>query len=325
MKHILVVGGGGYIGSHMINYLSLRGVKVTNIDNFSTGYSDAILFGEVYQGSMGDRNMLGDIFSSNTVDAVLHFGSYINVQESVENPGKYYENNVGEMITFLNEMVKYGVKKLIFSSSAAVYGRPSYVPMDEKHPTSPVSPYGKSKFMVEQILEDYDRAYDLQHVCLRYFNAAGAHPDALLGERHRPETHLIPLAIGAAVGSREKLTIFGNNWNTTDGTCVRDYVHVEDICSAHYLSLGWLCDGNKSRVFNIGTGVGYTVKQVIQMVEKVTGCEVPYNYVEGRQGDPPELIADSSLARAELKWGPAYSDLEQIVQHAWNWERKERR
>ncbi len=318
---ILVVGGAGYIGSHMVKMLLGRGYGVTTLDNLSTGYRDAVLGGEFILGDLADRALLDKLFSDRNIDGVMHFASFIQVGESVQNPAKYYENNVVNTLNLLNAMVAHDVKRFIFSSSAAVYGEPVRMPIDEAHPKNPINPYGRSKWMVEQMLADYDRAYALKSVCLRYFNAAGADPEGQLGERHEPETHLIPLVLQAASGRRESVQVFGRDYDTPDGTCIRDYVHVTDLCEAHLLAMGRLLKGGSSAAFNLGNGNGFSVQEMIDTACKVTDRDIPVNDAPRREGDPARLVADAALARRELGWSPRYDELKTIVRHAWQWEK----
>lgn len=318
--NILVVGGAGYIGSHMVKRLLAGQYEVTVLDNLSTGYRDAVLGGDLIEGDLADRALLENIFSKNKFDAVIHFASFIEVGESVSKPDIYYQNNITNTLNLLNAMNVAGVKQFIFSSTAAIFGEPSYTPIDEAHPKQPINPYGRSKWMVEQILEDYDCAFGLKSVCLRYFNAAGADPEGLVGERHEPETHLIPILLQVASGRRERAFVFGTDYPTNDGTCIRDYIHVVDLCAAHIAALGYLRNSNQSGRFNLGNGNGFSVAQVIEAVENVTGKSLLIDYVERRSGDPAILVADSTLARSTLGWSPQYSDIETIVLHAWRFE-----
>lgn len=315
-----MVGGGGYIGSHMIKMLLRAGHDVISVDNFSTGYREAICGGKVVYGNLGDPAVWREVFKAEGVEAVLHFASFIQVGESAKNPAAYYKNNVADTLTLLEEMVRHGVRKLIFSSSAAIFGEPQYLPIDELHPCMPLSPYGRSKLMVEQMLGDFSRAYGLDSVSLRYFNAAGADPEGMLGECHEPETHLIPLVLKAALGRTQKISIFGNDYDTPDGTCIRDYVHVWDICGAHLQALDWLAAGRGSAAFNLGNGNGFSVREVIAAAQKVTGKDVAVEVVSRRAGDPARLVADSGRARGMLGWKPGYTELETIISHAWHWE-----
>jgi UDP-glucose 4-epimerase len=317
---ILVVGGAGYIGSHMAKMLSKSGHHVVTLDNLSTGYRDAVKYGEFVEGDIADSSILDQVFSSTRFDGVMHFASYIEVGESVIDPGKYFRNNFSNTLNLLDAMVRHDVKNFIFSSTAAIFGEPDYVPIDEKHPKKPINPYGKSKLMVEQALDDYEKAHGLQSVCLRYFNAAGADPDGELGERHNPETHLVPLILQAASGRRDAISIFGRDYSTADGSCVRDYIHIVDLCSAHLIALTKLVKGSGSKRYNLGNGNGFSVIEVIEVVKKVTSRSFNVIEAERRPGDPATLVADSTLARSELNWVPEYDDLSVITQHAWEWE-----
>lgn len=318
---ILVIGGAGYIGSHMVKMLHQFGCDITTLDNLSSEHRKSVLFGNFIEGDIKNIQLLDNILSQG-FDAVMHFASYIQVGESVVNPEKYYLNNFSNTLNVLNAMKKYGVMKFIFSSTAATFGEPQYTPIDELHPQRPVNPYGWSKLMVEQALADYDRAYGMKSVCLRYFNAAGADPDGLLGERHDPETHLIPLVLQVASGRRPHITVYGHDYSTPDGTCIRDYIHVQDLCSAHWLALQSLISGGESQAYNLGNGNGFSVKQVIDSAMKVS--KKPILVLNGlrRDGDPEYLVANSALATKKLGWVPQYSDLSTIIIHAWNWEQK---
>lgn len=319
---ILVVGGAGYIGSHMVKMLDLAEHDVVVLDNLSNGYSDAVKYGDFIEGDIANKSLLDRLFKNNNFDGVIHFASYIQVGESVLNPSMYYRNNVTNTLTLLDAMVEHGIKYFIFSSTAAIFGEPEYSPIDESHIKAPINPYGQSKLMVEKILADFDLAYGLKSVSLRYFNAAGADPDGELGERHIPETHLIPLVLQAASGRRDVITIFGDNYDTPDGTCVRDYIHINDLCSAHLLALEYLNRDGESKSFNMGNGQGYSIKEVIETVKLVTGKDVNIQVGDRREGDPACLVADSKLIQSELGWKPEFSELETIIRHAWGWEKK---
>lgn len=319
---ILVVGGAGYIGSHMLALLADTRHEVVTLDNLSHGYRDAVLFGEFIEADLADKVALDRILAVGAFDAVMHFASYIQVGESVLAPAKYYANNLTNTLNLLDAMVKHGVMQFIFSSTAAIFGEPEYTPIDESHPTLPINPYGRTKLYVEQILADYDRAYGLKSVCLRYFNAAGAHPDGSLGERHVPETHLLPLVLQAASGRRQAISVFGRDYATPDGTCVRDYIHVMDLCDAHLLALEKLVAEKVSAAYNLGNGSGFSVQEVIDSALRVTGRHIKVVDEVRREGDPAVLVADSSRARAVLGWQPKFSELDVIVQHAWQWELK---
>lgn len=316
-KLILVVGGAGYIGSHMVLCLQEAGFTPVVYDNLSTGHRDAVLNSELIVADLADKKKLEKVFSSYPFLAVMHFASFIQVNESVRHPAKYYENNVSNTLNLLNAMIKTEVKHFIFSSTAAVYGNPQYTPIDEKHLLLPVNPYGQSKRMVEQILEDYANAYDFNYASLRYFNAAGADPAGRLTERHEPETHLIPLILQAVAGERDHITVYGRDYPTPDGTCIRDYVHVMDICQAHLLALKKITSDNSNCIYNLGTGEGYSVQEVIDTAMQVTGRSIKIVEGKRRAGDPPILIADALLAQKELGWIPQYSALSKIVEHAW--------
>lgn len=322
MKKILVVGGAGYIGSHMVKMLLAAGHHVVTFDDLSSGHRDAVLGGEFVSGSLADTDALDALFARQPFDSVMHFASFIQVGESVIEPAKYYRNNVANTLNLLDAMMRHGVKTFIFSSSAAVFGEPEYVPIDEAHPEHPLNPYGMSKWMVERILKDYDRAYGLKSISLRYFNAAGADPDGQLGERHQPETHLIPLVLQAAAGRRPHIAVFGRDYDTPDGTCIRDYVHIVDLCQAHLLALEQLWSGADSAAYNLGNGAGFSVQEVIATARRVTGCNIPVVYGERREGDPARLVADSRLAQRALGWAPRYAELETIIAHAWRWEQR---
>jgi UDP-glucose 4-epimerase len=306
----------------MIKCLIDAGHGVVVLDDLSAGFRDSLLGGELVVGDCGDRAVLDALFSTRKFDGVLHFASLIQVGESVLNPGKYYQSNVAKTLTLIEAMQAHGVGPLIFSSTAAVFGEPEYVPIDEAHPRQPINPYGMSKHMVEAMLADFDRAYGLRSVALRYFNAAGADPEARIGERHVPETHLIPLALQAVAGSRPALKVFGRDYDTPDGTCIRDYIHVDDLADAHLLALEYLWSGGDSAAFNLGNGEGFSVQEVLDTAARVTGQPVPAEDAPRREGDPARLVADAALARSVLGWKPRYADLETIVRHAWQWEQK---
>jgi len=322
--NILITGGAGYIGSHMLLMLSKEEHNVYTLDNLSQGYRDAVVYGEFINGDLSDPTFLDSIFLKYNFDVVMHFASYIQVGESVNHPDKYYENNVSNTISLLNTMVRHNVNKFIFSSSAAIFGNPKYLPIDESHTAIPTNPYGYSKLIIENILKDYDRAYNLKSVCLRYFNAAGADPYSSIGERHNPETHLIPLVLKAASKEKKSVSIFGDDYNTKDGTCIRDYVHVLDICRAHLLSIEYLIKKNLSNYFNLGNQTGFSVKEIISATEQITKKKVDYSIAPRRPGDPDVLVADSKKAKDLLNWVPLYSDLNTIIKHAWNWEKSKK-
>jgi UDP-glucose 4-epimerase len=325
MRHVLVCGGAGYIGSHMTKALVANGDRVTVFDNLSTGHERLARWGDLIRGDVLHAQDLERAFQAGRVDAVMHFCARSIVSESVANPDLYYRNNVAGTLNLLHVMARHGVDKLVFSSTAAVYGAPQYTPIDEQHPTLPINPYGRSKLMVESLLGDYARAHGIRSVCLRYFNAAGADPDVETGECHDPETHLIPNILRAALsGGRESLKVFGNDYATTDGTCVRDYVHVTDLCDAHLRALAYLGEGGASEIFNLGSDAGFSVLDVIKSAEHVVGKPVAYQLAPRRAGDPPVLVATSTRARSVLGWEPRFSSLGQIIGSAWAWHRKQR-
>jgi UDP-glucose 4-epimerase len=320
MLKILVAGGAGYIGSHMVKRLGRLGCAVTTLDNLSGGYRDAVLCGEFVHGDLADTALLEQLFAEKRFDAVMHFASFIQVGESMQQPARYYRNNVVNTLNLLDTMQAFGVDKFIFSSTAATFGEPQYSPIDEAHPQNPINPYGRTKLVVEQALADYDRAYRLKSVCLRYFNAAGADPEGELGERHDPETHLIPLVLQAASGRRPHISVFGRDYDTPDGTCIRDYIHVSDLCEAHWLALQSLVGGAPSQRYNLGNGNGFSVQAVIDAARRVTGRNITVVDAPRREGDPARLVADSRLAQEKLGWKPRYADLETIIGHAWKFE-----
>lgn len=316
-KNILVVGGAGYIGSHMVLLLRQAGYTPVVFDNLSQGHREAVLDAELIEGDILDLQALKHAFAGREIAAVMHFASLTSVPESVAKPDLYYRNNVAGMINLLDAMREYQVKDLIFSSSASVYGDPQAVRIHERYQTAPVSPYGRSKLMAEQIIQDYARAGFLQYMILRYFNAAGADPAGKIGEMHEPESHLIPLILNVALGKKPSITIHGDHFPTPDGTCKRDYIHVSDICSAHLLALKALRNGKTNLVLNLGTGNGFTVKQVIKSARRVTQHAIPEVVGKQREGDPAVLVADAELAKQEIGWQPRYQDLDTIIQHAW--------
>ena len=320
MSKALVVGGAGYIGSHMVKMLLGEGHEVVTLDDLSGGYRDAVLGGAFVEGDLGDAALLDQLFSSHKFDGVMHFASFIMVGESVTAPGKYYENNLAKTVTLLNALVRHEVKAFIFSSTAAIYGNPRYVPIDEEHEAAPINPYGRTKWMVEQILQDFDHAHELRSACLRYFNAAGADPDGELGERHELENHLIPLVLRTASGKRDSITVFGRDYDTPDGTCIRDYIHITDLCQAHLRALQQLWEGAGSAAYNLGNGKGYSVLEVIETACEGTGLDIAVVEGSRRPGDAEKLIADSSKAKASLGWEPKYPELSTIIEHSWNWE-----
>lgn len=322
---ILVTGGAGYIGSHAALALKKAGYEVIILDNLSYGHQeiiDEVVKVKLVVGDTSDRATLDQLFLNHKIDAVMHFAAYIAVGESVKEPGKYYSNNVASTLNLLEAMLAHGINKIVFSSTCAVYGMPKEIPMTEDHPHSPLSPYAASKDMVERILQDFDTAFSLKSVIFRYFNACGADPGGALGEDHHPETHLIPLALLTALKKRESLYIFGTDYDTPDGTCVRDYIHVNDLADAHVLGLQHLLSGGESEVFNLGNGNGFSVREVIETAREVTGLEIPVIETERRAGDAPILVGSSKKVRTMLGWNPQYADLNKIISNAWQWHQK---
>ena len=324
---LLVVGGAGYIGSHMVKMLVNLGHDVIILDNLSTGFRELAKYGELVVGDLADESLLEGLFSKHQFDGVMHFAAASLVGESMVNPAKYYRNNVSNTINLLDAMVKHNVKSFVFSSSAAVYGEPNSDLIDEGHIKDPINPYGSTKLMIERILQDYASAYGLNSISLRYFNACGADPEGELGECHDPETHLIPLILQAASGRRKSITVFGRDYATDDGTCVRDYVHINDLCTAHALAFDKLIGLNDCGAlsYNLGNSSGFSVQQVIDAVQSVVSKDKRSVIVvdgERRAGDPATLVADAAKAKSELNWQPEYDDLEVIVGHAWEWEKK---
>lgn len=319
--HILVVGGAGYIGSHMCKYLSKHGYTPVVLDSLVYGHVEAVKWGPFYKGSMEDRDLLKYLFKEHPMAAVMHFAAFCYVGESVTEPAKYYQNNVSNTAILLDEMVKHKIDNFIFSSTCATYGEPLEIPITEDHPQNPVNPYGRTKLIVEQMLADFQHAYGLRHICLRYFNAAGADPECEIGEDHRPETHLIPLVLQAALGKIEALNIFGNDYPTPDGTCIRDYIHVNDLAQAHLLALKQLFNGGSSGYFNLGNGEGHSVKEVINCAMEITGKTIPVQVAGKRPGDPAVLIGSSRRAIETLGWKPQFADLETIISTAWKWHK----
>ncbi len=320
--HILVTGGCGYIGSHVVRALQERGDSVVVVDNLCTGHPWAVPEKVLVKGDLADRSFLSQLFSSHSIKAVLHFASFIQVGESVHAPLKYYDNNVAGTISLLDAMSEAGVKKFLFSSTAAVYGTQATVPIVEEAPLRPGNPYGRSKLMVEEILRDCGQAWGLETVALRYFNAAGAHPSGEIGEAHDPETHLIPLVLQTAAGRRDAVIINGEDYDTPDGTCVRDYIHVCDLADAHLLALDSMKGGSGNRAYNLGNGAGYSVRDVIDACQRVTGKSIPVKTGPRRAGDPSVLVASSERITMELAWRPRFTSLDKIVEDAWRWERK---
>ena len=317
---VLVAGGAGYIGSHMCLLLAEAGTEVIVLDNLSTGMREFVRDYTFYEGALDDAALLTKIFKSHQIEAVMHFAAHIEAAESMREPSKYYRNNVSATQVLLDVMLAHNVTRFIFSSTAAIFGMPQYTPIDEQHPRRPINPYGRSKLMVEQMLDDYDHAYGLKSICLRYFNAAGADPKGRLGECHTPETHLIPLALQVASGRRDAISVFGSDYQTKDGTCIRDYIHVNDLAAAHLLAMNTLKASHQSMKFNLGNGSGFSVKEVVEVASRVTAKEIPVRQADRRAGDPDVLIADAALAKTVLAWQPGRAKLVDIINDAWKWE-----
>ena len=319
---ILITGGAGYIGSHAVKALEERGFQTIVLDSLVYGHRDLIetnLKAKLVAGDINDRAFLDRLFSTTKIDAVMHFAAFAYVGESVTDPAKYYRNNVVGTLTLLDAMREHGVTNFVFSSTCATYGNPQSIPITEDHPQNPINPYGAGKLAIERVLKDYDPAYGLKSVIFRYFNAAGADPDGLFGEDHNPETHLIPLILQAAAGKRASISVFGTDYDTPDGTCIRDYIHVTDLAQAHVLGLEYLLEHQTSQIFNLGNGNGFSVKEVVDTARQVTGKEIAIEECPRRVGDPAVLIGSSTKARQMLGWEPKYADLNAIVKHAWNW------
>ncbi|PIO47688.1 MAG: UDP-glucose 4-epimerase GalE [[Chlorobium] sp. 445] len=319
---ILVTGGAGYIGSHGVRQLQRAGYQTLIVDNLIYGHRDFAEKSEHLIGDLQDAAFVQDVFARYQIHAVMHFAAFAYVGESVREPAKYYRNNLVATLNVLDAMRQHGVKLFIFSSTCATYGEPEEIPIPETHPQRPINPYGRSKLMVEQILRDYDAAYGIKFVSLRYFNAAGADPEGGIGEDHTPETHLIPLLLDVALGKRESITIYGNDYPTPDGTCIRDYIHVTDLADAHVLGLKYLEAGGNSDVFNLGNGNGFSVKDVHAMAEWVTGKPIKAIIGERRAGDPARLIGSAEKAKCILGWQPRFADLETIIRTAWQWHQE---
>ncbi len=319
---ILVTGGAGYIGSHVVKALGEKGYDVLVYDNLSKGFRDAVLHGELVVGDLADTALLRRVIKDFKPDAVMHFAAFIEVGESVRDPLKYYRNNAANTLNLLDAMLEHGIAHFVFSSSAAVYGKPETAPIRETEAVKPINPYGWSKAFVETVMEDLSRSSGLRYIALRYFNAAGADPDCRIGERHDPESHLIPLALKAAKGERENIKIFGTDYPTPDGTCIRDYIHVVDLAEAHMRALDHLLNNGASHALNCGYGHGFSVREVVNTVKKVTGIDFAVEEAARREGDPPILVADNSKIKEKLNWKPVHDDLEYIVKTAWEWEKK---
>ncbi|CAM3368771.1 UDP-glucose 4-epimerase GalE [Marinicrinis lubricantis] len=316
---VLVTGGAGYIGSHTVASLLERGEEVVILDNLYQGHREAVLGGTLVEGDIRDTGVLDDIFTKHSIDAVIHFAANSLVGESMSNPGKYYENNVYGTLSLLEAMNRHGVKKIVFSSTAATYGEPERIPIEESDRTEPTNAYGETKLAMEKMMKWFEHAHDIKYVSLRYFNAAGAHESGKIGEDHNPETHLIPLVLQTALGKRKHISVFGDDYSTADGTCIRDYIHVSDLADAHVLAVAHLRRGGTSGIYNLGNGQGFSVKEVIEAARKVTGREIPVQIEARRAGDPAVLVASSKKAREELGWNPSRDRLEDIIESAWSW------
>ncbi|MFM9279175.1 UDP-glucose 4-epimerase GalE [Paenibacillus jiagnxiensis] len=316
---ILVTGGAGYIGSHTVAALLDRGEDVVVVDNLQTGHRGALLGGKLYEGDLRDKELLAKVFKENEIDAVIHFAANSLVGESMQNPGKYYDNNVFGTLCLLEAMKEAGVSKIVFSSTAATYGEPEKVPIEEGDRTEPTNVYGETKLMMERMMAWFDKVLGIKYVSLRYFNAAGAHESGKIGEDHRPESHLIPLVLQGALKQRPHISVFGEDYETPDGTCIRDYIHVSDLADAHLRAVDYLRKGNNSDIFNLGNGQGFSVKQVIETAKQVTGLDIPVVMEARRAGDPAVLVASSDKARSVLGWTPSRTKLEDIIRGAWNW------
>ena len=321
-KTVLVTGGAGYVGAHACKALAAAGYQPVVYDNLVHGHEQAVRWGPLERGELSDRARLDEVFDRHRPDAVMHFAAFTAVGESVSDPGKYYRNNVAGSLALIEATAAHGVDRLVFSSTAATYGLPGRIPITEDAPNNPINPYGRSKLMIEQILFDFEAAHGLKSAIMRYFNAAGASPDGEIGECHDPETHLIPLALDAITGKGPELTVFGSDYPTPDGTCVRDYIHVSDLAEAHVAALDRLAGGGATRVYNLGTGSGVSVREILNAIEKVTGKAVPHCLGPRRPGDPPVLVSDPSRAQAELGWDAGMSDIETIIATAWSWHQR---
>jgi UDP-glucose 4-epimerase len=319
MAVFLIVGGAGYIGSHMVKHLASHGHDVVVLDDLSTGHRKSVVAGKFIQGDLGDQDLIEEIFSTLKIDCVMHFAAFSLVGESVKIPLTYYNNNSAKTTRLLMAMARHGVDKFILSSTAAVYGEPKNLPILETEPTEPTNPYGRSKLFIEKVLEDCDASHGLKYISLRYFNAAGASKDGEIGEDHSPETHLIPLVLQVALRQREYIEIYGTDWDTPDGTCIRDYIHVMDLAEAHISAAQRLMEGGESGVYNLGCQSGYSVREIISIARKITGSPIPAVESARRPGDPARLVASSEKIKSELGWNPRYDDPERIIATAWRW------
>ena len=321
---ILITGGAGYIGSHCTLEMQRKGFECVVLDNLSEGHKEALQTDKFCRADLANIDSVREVFKKYPVDAVIHFAASCYVGESAINPQKYYRNNVVNTLNLLEVMLENDVKKIVFSSTCATYGNPQYTPIDETHPQNPINVYGKTKLMIETILNDYDNAYGLKYMALRYFNASGADNEVNIGESHDPETHLIPLVLEVAAGRRELIKLFGDDYDTPDGTCIRDYIHVNDLSNAHRLAMEKLLNGAGSNFYNLGTGKGASVKEIIDVSEKITGKSIKREVAQRRPGDPPVLFADNKKAQLELGWKPEYNKVDDIITTAWYWEQNRR-
>ncbi len=319
---VLVTGGAGYIGSHAVAALLERGEEIVVVDNMQQGHRAAVLGGKVYEGDLRDAEFLDRVFADNEIDAVIHFAANSLVGESMKDPGKYYHNNVYGTLCLLEAMNKHGVRRIVFSSTAATYGEPERVPIEETDRTLPTNAYGETKLAMERMIRWFDVAHGIRYVSLRYFNAAGAHESGKIGEDHQPESHLIPLVLQAALGQRPHISMFGDDYDTADGSCIRDYIHVSDLADAHVLAVEKLRTGADSAIYNLGSGNGYSVREVVETARRVTGRAIPLVVEPRRAGDPAVLVASSERARRELGWRPERSNLESIIASAWSWHER---
>lgn len=320
---VLITGGAGYIGSHTNRYFNQKGFETVIIDDLSNGHKVAVVVGKLVEGDFGDKILINELLSFGDFDAIIHFAAFADVADSVANPAKYYENNVSKMIVLLDAAVAHDVKYFVFSSSAATFGEPQYLPIDENHQQHPINPYGLTKLIGEKILEDYDHAYGIKFCTLRYFNAAGDSKDGMIGETHNPEHHIIPLILRSTIDETSELKVFGNDYQTRDGSCLRDYIHVEDLADAHYRGLMYIMEHNVSEAFNMGSNNGFTVFEIIYECEKVTGKKIKYKVVGRRPGDPASLVASNEKVKKILGWEPQ-NDISAIIRDAWKWETNKR-
>lgn len=321
---VLITGGAGYIGSHCNRYFCDKGVETVVLDDLSDGHKESVVVGKFVKGDFGDKKFMQDLLTKEKIDAIIHFAAFASVPDSVTRPQRYYDNNVTKMLALLDAAVACGIKYFVFSSSAATFGEPKYVPIDEKHPQEPINPYGMTKLIGEKILLDYEKAYGLHSCSFRYFNASGCSHDSLIGEAHNPECHLIPLVIRAALSGKNRLKVFGNDYKTKDGSCMRDYVHVEDLAVAHYLGLQYIMKNNVTEQFNLGSNDGFTVLEIIKAFERISGLKVPYDIAQRRAGDPAVLVASNAKAKKLLGWKLEKSSLENILKSALAWEKTKR-